>query len=80
MELISLKKMPKEAKLSILMELGYSSDGTFVLENNGKKKIDPYINEPIKIDNMLILPGSTVILDNNPISVTGYFEDYGDVL
>ncbi|MFA5313760.1 MAG: hypothetical protein WC375_10685 [Methanomassiliicoccales archaeon] len=80
MDLISLKKMPKEAKISILIELGYGSDGTFVIGGDGSRIIDPYIQEPVKLDNMLILPGSTIVLDNNPLSVASYFEDHGDIL
>lgn len=80
MELISLKKMPKEVKMALLKELGLSSDGIFIVDSCGKRLIDPYISEPIRVDNMLILPGSTVILDNNPISVAGYFEDYGELI
>jgi hypothetical protein len=79
-ELISLKKMSKETKLSILKELGYDSDGTFIFKAGGLQLMDPYIREPIKVDNMLILPGSTIILDNNPLSVASYFEDHGDIL
>lgn len=80
MELFSLKELPKEVKLSILKELGYDSDGTFIFVTMGVKMVDPYINEPVKVDNMLILPGSTIILDNNPISVTSFFEEHGDIL
>ena len=79
-DLISLKTIPKEVKLSILKELGFGSDGIFITDSCGKKLIDPYVSEPIKVDNMLILPGSTVILDNNPISVAGYFEDHGEII
>jgi hypothetical protein len=80
-ELISLKDMPTEAKLFLLKELGYNSDGEFVIKN-GKKHTDKYTGDPIKIANMIILPGRSppVILDNNQLSVTSYLEEYGDVL
>ncbi len=79
-----LKDMPREIKIKLLKGLGYDSDGTFVLEN-GHKYLDKYINVPVKIDNMFIHPGTpnpgnTIILDNNPISIAAFFEDYGDVL
>lgn len=80
MEFISLKGLPKDVKLAILRELGYDSDGTFILDKVGKKVVDPYIQEPVKIDSMLILPGSEVILDNNPLSVTSYFEEHGEII
>jgi len=79
-ELISLKNMPKELKIMLLKELGYDSDGTLVLDRNGEKHLDKYTNEPIRIDNMAILPGSTIILDNNPLSISSFLEEYGDVL
>jgi len=80
MEFISLKGLPKDVKLAILRELGYDSDGTFILDKVGKKVVDPYIEEPVRIDNMLILPGSEVFLDNNPLSVASYFEDRGEII
>ena len=80
MELISLKKLPKESKEALIQELGYDSDGEFVLELNGEKRVDPYTETNVRIDNMLILPGSTIILDNNPISIASYFEEYGELI
>ena len=79
-ELISLKDMPKELKIELLKELDYDSDGVFVLERNGEKYLDKYIEVPVKLDNMLIFPGSTIILDNNPLSISSYLEEFGDVL
>ncbi len=78
-ELFSIKEMPTEIKITLLRELGYDSDGTYVLKGEEKVK-DTYIDESITLDNMLIFPGSTVILDNNPLSITSYLEDFGDVL
>ncbi|MFQ5620438.1 MAG: hypothetical protein ACE5FT_01185 [Candidatus Nanoarchaeia archaeon] len=78
-ELISIKDMPKEAKIELLHELGYDSDGIVVLKD-GKEHMDRYTDEPVRLDNMLILPGSTVVLDNNPLSIQSYLEEFGDVL
>jgi len=80
-ELISLRDVSKELKIMLLKELGFDSDGTFVLRDSGEKVLDKYINEPIMIDNMAILPfGSITILDNNPLSISSFLEEYGDVL
>jgi len=79
MELVSLQKMPKEAKLGLLKELGFGSDGKFVLDSEGKKVKDPYINEEVMLSNMLIFPGSAIILDNNPLSIALYIEEHGDL-
>jgi len=78
-EIVRLDSLPKEVKISILNEIGYASDGFFVLDSKGNKVLDKYIQKEIKIDNMLILPGSTIVLDNNPVSVASYIEEFGDV-
>ena len=79
-ELISMKTMPKEVKIELLRELGYDSDGTFVLEKTGEQHLDRYIGELINLDNMVIFPGSAIILDNNPLSISSYLEEFGDIL
>ncbi len=81
MELISLKEMPLEVKIEIVKGLGFEVDGQFFITDlNGKRIEDKYINTPVNISNMLILPGSTVLLDDNPLSLTAYLEEYGDVI
>ena len=72
--------MPKDCKIFLVQELGYRSDGIFVLEKNGDKYIDKYTKEPVRIDNMAIFPGSTIILDNNPLSIVSFLEEFGDVV
>jgi len=79
-ELISIKNMPKDLKILLLKKLGYRSDGIFVLNEKGEKCLDRYIKEPIRIDNMAIFPGSTIILDNNPLSISSFLEEFGDVI
>jgi len=76
-ELVSIKDMPRDAKVILIKKLGYGSDGQFILKN-GKKHLDKYINEPVRINNMFIYPGSTLIIDNNPLSISAFFEEYGD--
>lgn len=78
-ESISIKNLSLEDKNMLLKELGYGSDGTFVLDENGERVLDKYIEEPVKLANMLILPGSTVILDNNPLSIASYLQEHPDV-
>ena len=76
MELISLQDFPKEAKISLLKNLGYNSDGRYVLDIQGNRVKDKYVDVEILLSNMLILPGSTIILDNNPLSIAAYLEEY----
>ncbi len=79
-EQISISMLAIKDKILLLKELGYKSDGIFVLDQNGERVIDKYIDEPVKINNMLILPGSTIILDNNPLSIASYLQEHPDVL
>jgi len=78
MELISLKNISKKSKIQLLKEIGYDSDGEFVIDTKGDKVKDRYLEIPIKIENMVILPGSTIILDDNELSLSRYIEEFGD--
>jgi hypothetical protein len=79
MELVSLKDVSLDTKVALLKELGYNSDGEYVVDSNGSKIIDKYIDIPVRVDRMVILPGSEVILDDNELSITSYIEEYGNV-
>lgn len=78
MERISISSLPREIKVKILNELGYSVDGDFVIDENGKRVRDRYIDKEVTLSNMLILPGSTIILDNNELSIAEYLEEHSD--
>ena len=79
-ELISMTEMPKEVKIMVLNELGYGNDGTFVIGKDNSILSDRYTGDNVRIDNMVIFPGSEIILDNNPLSVSSYLEEFKDVL
>ncbi|MFH1522037.1 MAG: hypothetical protein ABIF18_03690 [archaeon] len=78
MELISLKEVSVKSKISLLKELGFNSDGEYVLDSDRNKVLDKYIEIPVKVNNMAIFPGSTIILDNNELSLSLYLEEFGD--
>ena len=78
MELKTIGDLSNSSKILLLNGLGYDSDGIFVLEK-GKKVLDRYTEKQIRIDNMIIFPGSTIILDDNPLSIISYIEEFGDV-
>ena len=80
MELVSLKNIDKDSKIMILQELGYDSDGNYVLDKEGKPVLDKYLEIPVQIDKMVIFPGSTIILDDNEVSISSYMAEFGDVL
>jgi hypothetical protein len=79
METISLKNVSLNSKVLLLKELGYGSDGEFVLNKDGDKLLDRYFDIPVKVENMVILPGSEIILDDNELSISAYLEEFGNV-
>jgi hypothetical protein len=80
MELVSLRGISVDSKVKLLKELGYDSDGRFVLTIEGNKVLDKYLEVPVEVENMVIMPGSVVVLDNNELSISKYLEEFGDVL
>ena len=80
-ERFSIKNLSKEDKIELLKGLGFDSDGIFVIDKNGNKVKDRYVPDlEVKLSNMLIFPGSTIILDNNPLSIAAYMGEFEDVL
>ena len=77
LELISLKEANKESKLKLLkaLELDVDADGIYVTKN-GKAVVDPYIDRPVRFNNMAIFPGSAIVLDDNPLSIASYIEEH----
>jgi hypothetical protein len=79
-KLISLKDFDKKSLLLLLTELGYKSDGIYVLDKNENRILDKYLETPIEINNMVIFPGSVIILDDNEYSINMYLEEYQEKL
>lgn len=83
MEVVSLKDVTSEMRARLLDELGYGleADGIHVVhKGTGTRAVDPYAKIEIRADNMMILPGSAVLIDDNEFSLTSYLEDKGDIL
>lgn len=80
MELVSLKNVGLNSKIALLKGLGFDSDGEYVLDLKGNKVLDRYLDIPIKVENMVILPGSVIVLDDNILSLSHYMEEFPDVL
>jgi hypothetical protein len=78
LEVVELRTMTRHDKALLVKELGYASDGTKVLRADQTPYLDPYTNDPVTLDNMAILPGSIVILDNNPVSLACYIAEHED--
>jgi hypothetical protein len=79
MEFVSLKQVSRDSKIALLRALEYDSDGVYVMKE-GETVRDRYTDENVTVDNMLILPGSTIIIDENPLSIASYFEEFPDVI
>lgn len=78
MKPISLKGMGDELKEAVLFELGFFTDGQWIYERETKARVfDKYSKAPVPYSRMLILPGSTVIIEDNPLSLIAYCEEYG---
>lgn len=76
-EIVSIQDMPLEARAELVRQLGYEVEGHRILKN-GEPALDPYINEPVTLDNMAIVPGSAILLRDNAVSFAAYFEEHGD--
>ncbi|MBI2184219.1 MAG: hypothetical protein HYU39_04585 [Thaumarchaeota archaeon] len=80
MELISVKEAPKEFKVALLKALNYNVDKNgFVIDSNGKRVIDKYVDRAVRLENMAIFPGSTIVMDDNPLSIASYIEEHGEI-
>jgi hypothetical protein len=82
MEILSLKDAPREFRVGVAQELGYTldPDGVHLLKG-GERALDQYSKVPLRVDNLAVLPGSdAILLDNNPVSIAWYLEEHGDVL
>jgi regulator of RNase E activity RraA len=71
--------MPPNLKLLLLKELGLSANADGYVTKDGKQVQDKYIEQPVRVENMAIFPGSTIVLDDNPVSIASYIEEYGEV-
>ena len=78
MEVITLKEVSVKSKVALLRGIGFDSDGEYVNDLEGNKIVDKYVEIPVRLDNMVILPGSTIILDDNELSIMKYMEESGD--
>ncbi len=78
MQVVSVKDMPSHLKLLLLKELGLSADANGYITKDGEQVQDKYLGQPVRVENMAIFPGSAVVLDDNPLSIALYIEEYGE--
>lgn len=83
MELIELKHMPHGAQIVLLKALGLGVDAEGYVLKGDKRVIDKYIEKPVAMANMDILPGSkpgeVMVIDDNLLSLASYFEEFGEL-
>jgi len=72
--------IPRDVQIEIIRELGYSVEENRILDAAGAPVVDKYTRAPVRLDNLMIVWGSTLLLDNNPVSIASYFEEYGEQL
>lgn len=70
----SMQAVPMPLKAALVRELGYETDGEFVMTKDGAPYKDPYVGCRVRLDNMAILQGSAIIIDDNPVSLDSYME------
>jgi hypothetical protein len=79
LEVVSLSKLDTESKILLLHEIGYESDGIYVLKG-GQRIRDKVTGEEVTLNRMAILPGSVLVISDNPLSIADYLEDYDETL
>jgi len=79
-DLISVKDLSIKTKLALIEELGYTSDGVFVFNSDGTKVLDRYTSAEVKLENMAIVPGSIILLNEDSGGLLKYIEEHGDEL
>ena len=77
MERFSLKNLTPNEQIELLKEFNYNEKEGYVIGQDGKIIQDRYTHEDVKFDNMIIVPGSALVLDDNPFSIASYMEEYG---
>ncbi len=80
MEPLSIKDFSSESKQLLLKELGYDTRDSQIIDGNGKIVRDRYTDKKVDINKMVIFPGSEIILNDSPLSIAAYIQEYGDVL
>lgn len=79
-ETVKWADVPRDVQVQVVEELGYTVRDGVIHDSAGEPVLDRYTRMPVRLDNLLVVWGSTLLLDNNPISIASYFEEYGEIL
>jgi hypothetical protein len=78
MDRFSLNDLTRDQQIALLKEFSYNEKDGYVVGKDGRTPIkDKYTDKEVKFDNMIIVPGSALVLDDNPFSIASYMEEYG---
>jgi hypothetical protein len=78
METVVLADMDRAQRIALLHVLNIKTDGTWLFDTTTNVQIvDRYTKKPVAFNHMMILPGSTIVLDDNPMSLILYSEEFG---
>ena len=71
-------RLKENEKKVLLKALGYDiSESGFVVEEHTKRVVwCRYTNKPVKFDEASVLPGSTIVINTTPISLSSYIEEF----
>jgi len=69
-----------EKDLKLLLEiLGYKiSENKNILDSEGNEVVCPFTKDKIQLDNLSIMPGSIVLMNTTPVTLSEYFYQYPD--
>jgi hypothetical protein len=70
--------LSKEKKKLLLLALGYKVDekGFIRWHDSGRKVQCRYTKRPVHFNESSILPGSTIVINTTPTSLSKYIEEY----
>ncbi len=71
--------LSREDKKILLGILDYDVDEQgFVLSTDKTPTICPFTNKPVKLDDASLMPGSLIVMNTTPVTLSEYFYQYPD--
>lgn len=69
--------LPSNARRVLLKALGYEVKRGYIIHSDTKERIIcKYSKKPILFENASIMPGSTIIINSDPLSISQYIGEY----
>lgn len=77
-EILELNSLRREDRVALMGELGYRVRGDLMYLPDGQPAVDRYTGEQLRLSNTAIVPGSVILIDNNPVSLAAYIAEQED--